>query len=50
MRARLEEIAVAGAADEVMVVTHVHDHEERKRSYARLAEALDLARPSSLVA
>ncbi len=48
VRARIEEIAVAGAADEVMVMTHVHDHEERKRSYVRLAEAMDLA--SSLVA
>ncbi len=48
--ARLEEVAAAGVADEVMVTAHVHDHEERKRSYARLAEALDLARPSSLVA
>jgi luciferase family oxidoreductase group 1 len=50
VRARVEEVVAAGAADEVMVMTHVHDHEERKRSYARLAEALELARPSSLVA
>jgi luciferase family oxidoreductase group 1 len=43
VRARLEELAIACQADEVMVMTHVHDHEERKRSYARLAEAMDLA-------
>jgi len=41
--ARIEELAVASLADEVMVTTHVHDHEERKQSYARLAEAMDLA-------
>lgn len=43
VRARLEELAIAAQADEVMVTTHVHDHEERKRSYTRLAQAMDLA-------
>ncbi|MCW5831987.1 MAG: LLM class flavin-dependent oxidoreductase [Labilithrix sp.] len=28
------------AADELMVTSAIHDHEERKRSYARLAEIL----------
>jgi luciferase family oxidoreductase group 1 len=49
VRARLEELVVAAAADEVMVMTHVHDHDERKQSYARLAEAMNLAPASSLV-
>lgn len=43
VRARIEELVVATQADEVMVTTHVHDHEDRKRSYARLAAAMDLA-------
>ncbi len=43
VRARIEERVVAGQADEVMVTTHVHDHELRKRSYALLADAMDLA-------
>lgn len=32
------------AADEVMVMTTVHDHDERKRSYELIADALGLAR------
>lgn len=38
--ARIEEIAAACQADEVMVLTHVHDHEARCRSYELLAAAL----------
>jgi luciferase family oxidoreductase group 1 len=32
----------ASGADEVMVMTHVHSHEARRRSYALVAEALGL--------
>ena len=41
VRDRLLELVDATGADEVMVMTDVHDHEERKRSYARLAEAMN---------
>ncbi|MFO0554705.1 MAG: LLM class flavin-dependent oxidoreductase [Polyangiaceae bacterium] len=40
VRSRIDEIASACEADEVMVMTHVHDPEDRKRSYALLADAL----------
>ncbi len=43
VRARLEELLVASGADELMVTSNVHDHEERKASYTRLAQALDIA-------
>jgi luciferase family oxidoreductase group 1 len=43
IRARVEELVVATAADEVMVTTMVHDPEERRQSYARLADALGIA-------
>lgn len=45
VRARLEELMVRTGADELMVTTLVHDHEERKASYTRLARALDIAVP-----
>jgi luciferase family oxidoreductase group 1 len=52
VRARLEELIVAGAADEVMVMTHVHDPAERQASYARLADAMGLepVRPQAALA
>jgi luciferase family oxidoreductase group 1 len=40
VRERLNELIAASKADEVMVLTHVHSHEARKRSYALVAEAL----------
>lgn len=42
VRAGLEEVAAAYAAEEVMVVTIVHDHEARRRSYELMAEACGL--------
>ena len=39
VRAGLEELARAYQAEEVMVVTIVHDHEARRRSYELIAEA-----------
>jgi luciferase family oxidoreductase group 1 len=45
VRARLEELMVRAGADELMVTTLVHDHEERKASYTRLAQAMDIAVP-----
>ena len=38
--ARLRELIAESGADEVMVVTHVHEHAARKRSYELVAEAL----------
>jgi alkanesulfonate monooxygenase SsuD/methylene tetrahydromethanopterin reductase-like flavin-dependent oxidoreductase (luciferase family) len=35
----LEALVEASGADEVMVLTHVHSHAARKRSYELLAEA-----------
>ncbi len=37
---RLRALVLASRADEVMVVTHVHSHEARKRSYELVATAL----------
>ena len=42
MRERLETLARAGQVDELMVLTMVHDHAARRRSYALLAEAFEL--------
>ncbi|MDP9149710.1 MAG: LLM class flavin-dependent oxidoreductase [Myxococcota bacterium] len=40
VRARLRQLAAHAQADEVMVLTHVHDHLARKRSYELVAGAL----------
>ena len=37
---RLAELVASSGADEVMVLTHVHEHAARKRSYELVAEAL----------
>ncbi|MEA2125686.1 MAG: hypothetical protein QOI80_2468 [Solirubrobacteraceae bacterium] len=42
VRARLEEIAAAYGAEEVIVVTITHDHAARVRSYELIADAFDL--------
>ena len=34
-------MADASGADEIMAMTNIHDHDERKRSYDRVARALD---------
>ena len=44
VRIRLEELAGSTGADEIMVTTMVHDHEERLRSYEKLAGAFGLGR------
>jgi luciferase family oxidoreductase group 1 len=43
VRAGIETLASEYQADEVIVVTITHDHQARRRSYALLAEAMDLA-------
>jgi luciferase family oxidoreductase group 1 len=43
VRARLEALAEAYAADELMIVTITHDHQARRRSYELIAEAFGLA-------
>jgi luciferase family oxidoreductase group 1 len=40
VRVRLSALVDASGADEVMVLTHVHEHAARKRSYELVAEAL----------
>jgi luciferase family oxidoreductase group 1 len=40
VRERLGALVAASGADEVMVLTHVHEHAARKRSYELVAEAL----------
>ncbi len=42
VRAGIEEVAAAYAADEVIVVTITHDHGARRRSYGLIAEAFGL--------
>ncbi len=42
LREELGALVEATGADEVMVLTHVHDHAARKRSYELIAEALGL--------
>jgi luciferase family oxidoreductase group 1 len=44
VRDAILELVRATGADEVMVMTSVHDHDERKRSYELIADAFDLAR------
>jgi alkanesulfonate monooxygenase SsuD/methylene tetrahydromethanopterin reductase-like flavin-dependent oxidoreductase (luciferase family) len=39
VRERIAALVDASSADEVMVLTHVHDHGARKRSYELLAKA-----------
>jgi alkanesulfonate monooxygenase SsuD/methylene tetrahydromethanopterin reductase-like flavin-dependent oxidoreductase (luciferase family) len=40
VREILRGLAADAGADELMVLTHVHDHAARRRSYALVAEAL----------
>ncbi len=42
VKARLDALAAATQADEIMITTMVFDHQARKRSYALLAEAFSL--------
>jgi luciferase family oxidoreductase group 1 len=50
VRAGIEEAAVEYGAEEVMVVTIVHGHEARRRSYELIAEAFGLASVPALEA
>ena len=42
VRDELQALATGHAADELMLVTITHDHEDRVRSYELIAEAFDL--------
>lgn len=42
VKKRLLDLLEASGADELMAMTGIHDHEERKRSYSRLATALEV--------
>jgi luciferase family oxidoreductase group 1 len=43
VRERLTTLAAQGAADEIMVTTIVHDHQDRRRSYELIAEAFGIS-------
>jgi luciferase family oxidoreductase group 1 len=43
VREQIEELAAAYGADEVMIVSIIHDHEARKRSYELIAREFGLA-------
>jgi luciferase family oxidoreductase group 1 len=47
VKSQVSALAKAAGAEEVMVLTMVHDHQARRRSYALLAEAFGLA-PAAL--
>jgi luciferase family oxidoreductase group 1 len=42
VRARIEALVAATGADEVMILTTIHDHAARRRSYELLAEVFEL--------
>ncbi|CAA9260824.1 MAG: Luciferase-like monooxygenase YhbW [uncultured Acidimicrobiales bacterium] len=46
VRTQIEELAEAHGADEVVIVTIVHDHQARRRSYELIAKAFELSAPS----
>jgi luciferase family oxidoreductase group 1 len=50
VRAGIEAAAAEYGADEVLVVTIVHDHEARRRSYELIAAAFELAPPAAATA
>ncbi len=43
VKARLDELAQATQADEIMITSAIYDHEARKRSYTLMADAYGLA-------
>ncbi len=43
VREEIASLAQASASDEVMIMTHIHDHGARKRSYSLLAKAFGLS-------
>jgi len=42
VRAKIEDLVAATGADEIMIMTTVHNHEARRRSYELLADAFEL--------
>jgi len=48
VKTRLDELAAATQADEVMITTMIYDHGARKRSYSLLAEAFSLTQPHAM--
>jgi luciferase family oxidoreductase group 1 len=47
VKAEIEKVAADYEAEEVMVVTIVHDHQARRRSYELIAQAMDLSHTSA---
>lgn len=47
VRERLDELATQLGADELMVTSHIHGHEERLHSYQLLADVYGLGRSST---
>jgi len=50
VREGIEAVAAEYGAEEALVLTITHDHDARRRSYELIAEAFELAQPSSSVA
>jgi luciferase family oxidoreductase group 1 len=47
VRRKLEELAERTQADEIMITSNIFSHEERKKSFSRVAEIFDLVTPSA---
>ncbi|MCB1544361.1 MAG: LLM class flavin-dependent oxidoreductase, partial [Rhodoblastus sp.] len=43
VKARLDELAMATRADEIMITSPIYDHAARKRSYELMADAYEIA-------
>ncbi|MGV3633409.1 MAG: LLM class flavin-dependent oxidoreductase [Pseudorhodoplanes sp.] len=48
VKTRLDALAAATQADEIMITTMIYDHEARKRSYSLLAQAFSLTPPRAM--
>lgn len=44
VRRKLEELAERTQADEIMITSNIYNHEERKRSFSRVADVFELSR------
>lgn len=45
VRAKISELASQAGAQEIMITTMMHEHEDRRRSYELLAEAFEIGKP-----
>ena len=47
IRQKLEALTERTKADEIMITSNIYDHEERKRSFGRVAELFELSSPTA---